>query len=534
MNRWNGWGDPAVSYPLSAAALQHLATSLGPGTTPRDATLEQALSGLPASRLPQHPLVKADPELRLRHARGHSLPDWVALRTGYPGAFPDGVASPDDDGQLRELLDYARRAEADVIPYGGGTSVVGHINPLPGARPILTLDMRRMSRLIEFDEISRLAIFGAGASGPQIESELKARGYTLGHFPQSWEYSTLGGWIATRSSGQQSLHYGRIEDLFAGGHLETPSGPLDMPAFPASAAGPDLRQLVLGSEGRLGVITRAVLRVHPVPQYERFHAAFLPDWEAGVAAVRAIVQAGIPLSMLRLSDPTETETTLALAGRERLLRLGEHALSLLGQGTGRCLLLYGLTGEPRAARTAGRAARAILRRHHGLPLGATLGELWRKDRFRAPYLRNSLWQAGYALDTLETAVPWSSVLDLAATLRASMREGLAAEREQVLTLLHLSHVYPDGASLYLTYLFRLADDSDHTLQRWRILKGFASRLILEHGGTISHQHGVGVDHVAYLTSEKGALGMEVLRAACRALDPYGMMNPGKLLQEADT
>jgi alkyldihydroxyacetonephosphate synthase len=496
---------------------------------PQDASLEQALSGVPPTRLPPSPLVLTDPESRLRHARGQSLPDWVALRSGRLGALPDGVAFPEDDQQVRELLEFARRAAAQVIPYGGGTSVVGHINPLRGSRPVLTLDMSRMARLLELDSISRLATFQAGATGPQIEAALLPHGLTFGHFPQSWEHSTLGGWIATRSSGQQSLRYGRIEDLFAGGHLETPAGPLDLPALPASAAGPDLRQLALGSEGRLGVITQAVVRVMSLPAFERFHAAFLPDWEAGLAAVRELAQAGIDLSMLRLSDPVETETTLALAGRERLVALGGQVLQRLGRGTGRCLTLYGLTGDQKRARIAGRAARAILRRHGGLPLGCLLGELWRRDRFRAPYLRNTLWEAGYALDTLETAVPWSKVSNLAEALRSALRNGLAAEGERVLTLLHLSHLYPDGASLYLTLLFRLAPDPDHTLERWRTLKQTASRLVVSHGGTISHQHGVGLDHREYLLAEKGPAGMQMLRAAVKAVDPHGLMNPGKMV-----
>jgi alkyldihydroxyacetonephosphate synthase len=454
----------------------------------------------------------------------------VALRSGRLEAFPDGVARPETEEQVQQLLDLAAQAGAQIIPHGGGTSVVGHVNPQPGHPPALTLDLRAMNRLLELDPLSRLALLQAGATGPQVESQLSRLGFTLGHFPQSWEYSTLGGWIATRSSGQQSLRYGRIEDLFAGGRLLTPSGPLELPALPASAAGPDLRQLALGSEGRLGVITRAAVRVRPAPAFERFQAAFLPGWEAGLAAAREIVQAEVGLSMLRLSDPVETEATLALAGRERLVDLGGRALGWLGLGAERCLLLYGLTGERRAARAAGRAARAVLRRQRGLPLGSPIGEHWRRDRFRAPYLRNTLWEAGYALDTLETALPWSRLPDLASELPDALRGGLAGEGEKALALLHLSHVYPDGASLYLTYLFRLAPDPDRTLERWRRLKGMASRLIAAHGGTISHQHGVGLDHRGYLAAEKGPAGLTLLRAALQALDPQGVMNPGKLLE----
>ena len=355
----------------------------------------------------------------------------------------------------------------------------------------------------------------------------------MGHFPQSWEYSTLGGWIAARSSGQQSYYYGRIEDLFAGGHLETPNTSIEITPHPASAAGPDLRQLVLGSEGRLGVITRSIVRVQPRPSFERFKAAFLPDWGTGMAAVRMIAQAGVGISMLRLSDAQETATMLAMAGRDRLVDLGDRALRLLGKGDERCLLIYGLTGDRRAATRADQDARRILRDHGGLPVGSMIGESWRKDRFRAPYLRNTLWELGYALDTLETAVPWSKVPSASETVRAALESGLASEPERVLALTHLSHLYPDGASLYFTYLFRTSMDPDQTLARWRKLKHDASEAILTIGGTISHQHGVGFDHAPFMEMEKGEAGLRLLQATLESLDPDGILNPGKLIGDEE-
>lgn len=252
MKRWNGWGDEAVDFPLPDPALRHLYTIIGEGNPVSDASFEEALGLLPAPRIAVHPLVSTDLVDRLRHARGQSLPDWIALRSGRLGTYPDGVAYPASDEEVCALLDFARHTGTRVIPYGGGTSVVGHVNPLPDESPILTLDLSRLNRLLSLDETSRLAAFEAGARGPEIEAQLRARGYTLGHYPQSFEFSTLGGWIATRSSGQQSYYYGRIEQLFAGGHVETPVGPLELPSYPASAAGPDVRQMILGSEGRLG------------------------------------------------------------------------------------------------------------------------------------------------------------------------------------------------------------------------------------------------------------------------------------------
>ncbi len=532
MKRWNGWGEESITYRLPAPAVAYLAAQIGPGEPIPDATLEETLRGVPASRLCAHPLISSDPTERLRHARGQSLPDWIALRGGRISAFPDGVAYPESDADIRALFDYARKTGARLIPYGGGTSVVGHINPLPGEAPVLTLDLRPMNRLLNLDEVSRLATFEAGARGPEIERQLEARGFTLGHFPQSFEYSTLGGWIATRSSGQQSHYYGRIEDLFAGGHLETPAGPLDLPPHPASAAGPDLRHLVLGSEGRLGILTRAIVRLHPKPQHETFQACVFHDWDSGLAAVRRLAQDGLPLSMARLSDAQETETTLALSGKERLLTWLNRGLQLARYGSGRCLLIVAFTcetGGEKRWREARHAAGEIARRHGGLWVGTPIGEAWRKTRFRTPYLRNTLWELGYALDTLETAVAWAKVRETAAGLRSVLRDTLEGER--VLAFAHLSHIYPSGASVYVTFLFRRCPDPDETLERWRQLKHAASQYILAQGGTISHQHGVGLDHAPYLGAEKGALGLRMLHAVRASLDPQGLLNRGKLLEE---
>jgi alkyldihydroxyacetonephosphate synthase len=532
MRRWNGWGEEGVQYPLTASAAAFLAQALGQGQPLPDARLAEVLASIPEARLPPHPLISTEPMERLRHARGQSLPDWIALRSGHVPAFPDGVAWPNDEEDVRALLAYARRNSVHLIPYGGGTSVVGHINPSPGGAPALTIDLTRLKRLIHLDETSRLAAFEAGAPGPEIEAQLRARGYTLGHFPQSFEYSTLGGWIAARSSGQQSSHYGRIEDLFASGRVQTPLGAMDLPPFPASAAGPDLRQMILGSEGRLGIITRATVRVRPIPQAESFHGAFFHVWASGADAVRALAQSHTPVSMLRLSDAPETEATLHLSGRDRLAAWADQGLRLAGYGPERCLLLFGVTGDRPTAERTYREALEVIRAHGGLPVGSAVGEAWRKTRFRTPYLRNTLWERGYALDTLETALPWSSVLTAAAAIRSAIVEAFAELGESVLALAHLSHAYADGASLYFTCLYHRADP-DETLRRWKILKAAASRAIVAQGGTISHQHGVGVDHAPYLAPEKGALGLALLEAARRALDPDGLMNPGKLIEATE-
>ncbi len=529
MRRWNGWGDDQTHYPFPESAARYLEDRIGEGQRIPDATPEELSARIPASRLPEDPLINRDALERLRHARGQSLPDWVALRYGTVDTFPDGVAYPQDAGQVQALIAYARQTGASLIPYGGGTSVVGHITPLPGEAPVLTVDLSRLNRLEALDKTSRLATFGAGICGPDLEAQLNLQGYTLGHFPQSFELSTLGGWIATRSSGQQSYYYGRIENLFAGGQVQTPAGLLVLPPLPASAAGPDLRQLILGSEGRMGVITQATVRVQLLPESEAFYGVFFREWEAAVQAVRRIAQEGVPVSMARLSNAQETDTTLALSGKDGLVAWANRGLSALGYGSGRCLLVFAVTGTRRTTQAARRQALAIARAQGGLYTGTTIGNIWRKSRFLTPYLRNTLWEHGYIVDTLETALPWSQIMPTVDQIQQALRQGLEKQGERVLAFAHLSHIYADGASIYVTYLFRRTSDPDETLERWSALKSAASRIIVAQHGTISHQHGVGLDHAPYLEAEKSKPGMEIIRQAFHAADPQGMMNPGKLL-----
>lgn len=457
------------------------------------------------------------------------MQDWVDMRYGCVNSFPDGVAYPQSDEDVRALLMYAKHAGALVIPYGGGTSVVGHINPCPNDKPVLSLSLEKMTRLLDLDETSRLANFHAGVAGPQLEEQLKLRGYTLGHFPQSFEYSTLGGWIVTRSSGQQSYRYGKIESLFAGGLIETPRGQLEIKPVPASAAGMDVREMVMGSEGRLGVVTQAKVRVRRLPEVEAFFGVFFPTWEAGSDAVREIVQNELPVSMLRLSNPLETETTLTLSGKS-WVGMADRGLRMIGYGDTRCLLVFGVTGSRKSFHQTRRDVATICRKYGGLVVGTIVGHTWEKSRFLSPYLRNTLWEKGVAIDTLETALPWSQVQEASRAIPQSIVNAMAKHNEQVLAFSHLSHVYRDGASIYTTYLFRRTKDPDELLSCWHDMKHSASLTLQKHGGTISHQHGIGTDHAPYLPAEKGTLGMGAMRAVIESFDPDGMMNPGKLLK----
>jgi alkyldihydroxyacetonephosphate synthase len=534
VRRWNGWIDDDAALPVVApAALRLLEAEVGPGTPSRDATLGDVAEGLEPSRLEADPRWSTDPVDRVRHARGQSLPDWVALRSGRLGRAPDGIARPGTADDVQDLLSTACRGGLSLIPFGGGTSVVGGVTPDPDdERPVVTVATERLSGMQGLDETSGLATFGSGTLGPDVEASLAPHRLTLGHFPQSWERSTVGGWVAARSAGQQSLGFGRIEALFAGGRLEAPAGTVELPPLPASAAGPDLRELVLGSEGRLGILTEATLRVVPRPRVEAVPAWFLGEWPQAVEAAREIARAGLHLSMVRLSTPRGTATTLALAGETRGLRALRGFLRFRRIGPEPCLLIVAASGDERFVKASVREVGSIVRRHGGTGVGGSIGQQWLRNRFRVPDLRDALWDLGYATDTLETAVDWTRLPDLAADLGRTLRHGLDDTGERVHAFSHLSHVYPSGSSLYATYVFRLASDPDETLDRWRRLKTAASETIVRHAGTISHQHGVGRDHRPWLAAEKGRLGIEMLADVARRLDPEHVLNPGVLLAPA--
>lgn len=470
---------------------------------------------------------------RLFHARGQALADMLRVRSGTVRHLPAAVARPASEAELESLLAAAAREDLRLVPWGGGTSVTGGVN-LTDAAPTVAVELERLSGLHDLDPRSGLATFGSGTFGPALEAALAPHGLSLGHFPQSFECSTLGGWIAAHSSGQESLGSGRIADLVAGLRAFSPAGRLELPALPASASGPDLRRFMTGSEGRFGIITRATMRVSPRPAGHRVQAVLLPAFLPGVEAARVLVRAEIGLCLLRLSDGPETEVALAVGlAKRRFAGLSRAYLRLRGIGDGAALLLLGSRGEPWQVERCFEAARTLLRPFGAVWLGESSGRHWRRDRFRHPYLRDSLLDHGIGCDTFETAAPWSSFEQLYHGVRAAMREG-AAEGERELPLLcHLSHPYQDGASLYFTFFFRVPPDGDAAIARWAELKRRASRAVAAGGGAASHHHGVGTWHSPWLRDEVGDTGAAMLEAIAARLDPRGLLNPHVLLDPAD-
>jgi len=529
MRRWNGWGDDTINFAIPQSAISFLESKIGRSITPNDISLKTIIKSVPESRLPDFALLNKTQEERLKHAAGQSLADWIALRGGGIKFFPDAVAFPYNEKDITEIFNFAEQTDSIIIPYGGGTSVVGHLTVPKTEKPVISVDMSRMNKLLSIDKDGNTAAFQAGINGADLEAELRAVGFTLGHFPQSFEYSTLGGWVATRSAGQFSLKYGSIKQLFIGGKIITPNGKIIIPDFPDSAAGPDIKEFILGSEGRLGIITEVKVKISPLPEKEIFHAAFFGETGKGISAVREMAQNDLHLTMIRLSLPEETGTSLSLSNNQKGIKLLNKYLSFRGIRDKKCMLLFGAVGNSKNVSEIIKDALKVIKKYGGIHVGKRPGNEWLKNRFRLPYIRNAMWKKGYAVDTLETAVPWAKLENTINAIENSLKNMLSGYGEKVHVFTHLSHIYSNGSSIYTTFIFRISENPDDTMTKWRILKKAASEAIVKNGGTISHQHGVGIDHLPYLKFEKGELGIKMIRSLCKTTDPGEIMNPGKLI-----
>jgi len=528
--RWWGWGDGAHAGGASPQALAWLEGELGALDAPRGAVALEDVR-LQAPRLPDAvrarfgDILRDDRSARVLHARGKSYPDLVRQRAGDCDGAPDAVLTPRDHDEVRAVLDACARAGVAVVPFGGGTSVVGGLEPLrEGFDALVSLDLGALDALETLDERSQLAVVGGGLRAVELEAQLAEHGYTLGHYPQSYEYVSIGGCVATRSAGQASTGYGRIDELVVGARLAAPSGDLDLPAQPASAAGPELRRLVIGSEGVLGAITRVALRVRPVPELTRYEGWMFPSFGAGAEVLRRFEQAGFAPDVARLSDEAETRMGLGLAGFGGL-RAGALRAYLRARGVAAgALAIVGWAGPADVVRARRAAAVEALRDGGGVALGPPAGRAWVRSRFNGPYLRDDLMDRGVLLDTLETATTWAQLFTLYRAVGDALRE------HAPIVACHISHLYPTGASLYFTFMARSRRDEE--LEQWAAAKAAACAAIVAAGGTITHHHAVGYDHAAYMEAEIGATGVAALRALKRELDPAGVMNPGKLLPAA--
>jgi alkyldihydroxyacetonephosphate synthase len=529
---WSGWGDPAAATPLPDAVTGLLHDLLGVRKADRTAPdLAEVTAALPGGRLPaaardalaaavgpDH--VRTDAETRVRHTRGKSTPDLLRLRAGQAAAAaPEAVLLPAGHDEVQAVLRVCAEHGVPVVPFGGGTSVVGGLAP-ETARPFVALDLRRLDAMTSLDPVARTATLQPGLRGPQAEALLNAQGFTLGHFPQSFEWASVGGFAAARSSGQASAGYGRFDEMVLALTVATPQGEWELGRAPRSAAGPDLRQLVLGSEGAFGVITSVTVRIRPLPEEQAYEGWRFADFTTGVAALRRLAQDGPLPTVLRLSD--ETETMIGLADPSAV---GGDVAASAG-----CLAVLGFEGTAEEVADRRRRTEAVLRACGGEPLGDEPGRKWAAGRFHAPYLRDALLDVGAFAETLETAGFWSALPDLYAAARQALTDTLTGAGTPPLVMCHLSHVYPAGASLYFTVVCAQGADP---VAHWTPAKHAANDAILAAGGTISHHHGVGTDHRDWYAREIGPLGAAVLRAVKSAVDPTGILNPGVLLPSPD-
>lgn len=522
---WNAWGHPALRTQLSDEVRALLTSVLGLDDTAHRQPAPEArlrMSTLSADKRRALDAVVgasnvcAEDEVRRRYLGGKSTLDLLARRSGDVQDAPDAVVFPSDANEVAELLKRCSSESIAVVAFGGGTSVVGGVDPVrEWFDTVVTVSTERMRALTALDVVSRTATLQAGVTGPQAEEMLGRHGLSLGHYPQSFQHASIGGFAATRSCGQASAGYGRFDDMVVGLTVATPLGITRVGRGPASAAGPDLRQIFLGSEGTLGVITDVTVRVHPTSETPVYRAWWFPDFRTGTSAFRDIAAIPDRPTIMRLSDDAETGIDAALS-------------SFDGTDTpaGGCIAIAtfegGRTDSERRAEVVERAVRGA----GGTVVDGERAHRWEATRFDSPYLRDALLDVGAVAETLETAAHWSDLGDLRAAVSTALTVSLTAVGTPPIVLCHISHVYVTGASLYFTVVFAAGKDPSGS---WRTAKAAATDAILQTGGTVTHHHSVGRDHRAWMDREVGDIGTTLLRAMKSAVDPAGILNPGKLI-----
>ncbi len=528
------WGDPKVEArlePQQVAALEQLLDlKLEPGK--RMLPGDEPLQLPPAQPLPDGFLDKlagiveieniaVDDYSRASHACGKFYGELMLMRMGQVPNPPQAVAYPRSQAEVEEVVALCSELRVPLIPFGGHSSVTrGVAAPWGG----ISLDLtRHLNRVLNVSPINSSVTVEPGIYGPALEQELNRAGYTLGHFPQSFEFSTAGGWVATRGAGQYSTGYGKIEDMVLGLSMVTPAGTIRTRPLPAEATGPDLDRLLVGSEGAFGVITEVTLKIRKyMPANTRLASYMFKDFDSAVEAMRRIMQGrfGTPY-LFRLSDPEETEGAFVMDGKKG--GLGDKALTALGYKPGqRSIMLLGTEGDRAYARLVVRRAGRIARKLGGLSLGSSPAYKWLAKRFSSAYLREPFMDLGLRADTLETSVNWERLTGL----WSAVREYIKSQPHSI-CMVHLSHVYENGANLYFTFITPMAGDDEPA--DFALFHSGLVRTILQNGGSLSHHHGIGRMLGPWMEEEIGSTAMGLLRGIKRHLDPQGVMNPGGTL-----
>ena len=547
--KWWGWGAEDVSFthegkPELAPFIERVLCLdvRRAGTRPITfAELEVPRSALPYDLRAQlvdavgHEHVSIDDHDRVVHGRGKSLTDLIRQRRGDLGRPPDAVVRPGSEDEVAAVVAAALEHDAVVIPFGGGSSISGSLQADEAeTRPVISLHMGRLDRVLAVDPISQLARVEAGVFGPDLERQLEAQGWTCGHFPDSFTYSTLGGWIATRSSGMQSDRYGDIAEITRGLRVVTPSGILNVRPVPATSTGPSVREMVLGSEGRLGVITEATIHVRRVPPERKILGYLFPGWGDALAALRDIAASEASPSVTRVSDPPETAFSFAMReAPTQVDRLKSAALQTLLRRKGWdrdaiCLSFIGYEGSARQIARDRKLTERIVKRHGGLGIGASPGRLYDQKKFDTPYIRDFLLDRGAPADVSETSAPWSRLERLYDNVMAAGNGAFRDLGVPGYLMCHLSHSYHSGACLYFTFALNPPGDHD-ALEDYGVVKQAIQQAFVDSGATLSHHHAVGTEHAQWLEEDISAPGVAMVRALFEGCDPGGNLNPGKIV-----
>ena len=546
MMKWWGWGAPDVTFSVEDKPnfWPWLRQKLGiekeivstvvdrealcfPPQIRNDAFCEDLRAAIGDDR------VADDEEARLHHAYGKSYPNLLNARCGNFPRLPDMIVKPRFHDEVALVVRLAHDHDVCLIPFGGGTNIVGAVDPLVAEeRMIVCVDLRDMNRLLEIDYFSMTATLQTGATGPELEAALAAHGVSLGHNPDSFEYSTLGGWLATRSAGMQSDAYGKIEDMVLGMKLVTPVGTITTRDCPATAAGPDLNRIIAGSEGVLGIITEATMRVHPIPVCKDYRGLLFKTFEEGVAGIHECVRQGVGAAMIRLQDSNETEFIFKMkqpanGWQTRVQALIGYVLKRRGY-VRPCLMVIGFEGSRKDVARSRTATIRIMKKHGALALGKTVGQSWSREKYNVPYLRDFVMDRGVLCDVAETATSWSNVVALHRKTIDAVEDMFREEQGSFGMIgCHISHTYESGASLYFTY--GAEQERGQELQQYRRYKQRITDLFVENSGTLTHHHGVGSEHLPWMQQEISETGVRALGALKRELDPKNIMNPGKLI-----
>lgn len=482
--------------------------------------------------------VQTDDETRVVHAYGKGVRDLIRIRKGDLGRIPDVVLYPGTQEEVEAIVDASVEADAVLIPFGGGSNIVAALEAEPGeTRQVISVNLGRMSKVLEIDETSGLAHIQAGVFGPDMEDQLKARGWTMGHHPDSFVWSTLGGWIATRSSGMQSDKYGDIADIVRGLTMVMPGQVLQLRPLPSSSSGPSVREMVLGSEGRLGVITSAWVNVHRIPEVRELQAYFFPTYEDGLKACEQIVSSDASVMMARVSDPIETQYIMANGKKSgRVSSLANKAIQkiMLQKGWDLekiAMSFIGFEGSANHVRYEKGLVGKIVKDNGGMGVGKGPGTLYDQKKYDTPYIRDFMLDRGLICDVSETTTPWKYAAEIHAKIVDRFAKAMDDLGVRGVVFCHLSHSYHSGACQYFT--FAIADDSDNQEATYDAAKRVIQQSFMDFHGTVSHHHGVGEEHSPWMDQDISPAGVFIQRKLFEGVDPGRNLNPGKIIHDGE-